>query len=55
MKYVCDRCGQMLRVDRDLDDDRAFERALLGHRYICPNEFIDDRLFAPAPEQRPAI
>ncbi|GAC1614064.1 MAG: hypothetical protein NVS9B12_15030 [Vulcanimicrobiaceae bacterium] len=44
MKYVCDRCGRMLRVDRDIDDDRVFEGALRTHIALdCPDQFVDDR------------
>lgn len=41
MKYVCTYCGKMLPIDRDLDDDRTFERVLEKHNRIdCPHEFL---------------
>jgi DNA-directed RNA polymerase subunit RPC12/RpoP len=42
VKYVCDRCGAQLAVDRDLDDDRTFERAREMHlRRECPGDFVE--------------
>ncbi len=40
MKYVCSLCGTMLRVDKDLDDDRAVEAGIAHHRaHSCPGQF----------------
>ncbi len=40
MKYVCYPCGIMLRVDKDIDDDRSVEAAIAHHRaYTCPGKF----------------
>ena len=41
MKYVCIQCGRMLRVDRDLDDDRTFEYIVALHNETeCPHAFL---------------
>jgi len=40
MKYVCSTCGEMLPVDRDLDDDRTVDSVISRHRYVeCPGDF----------------
>lgn len=51
MKYVCELCGQMLRVDRDLDDDRFFERAVRRHVAVeCPKQFAEERIWVAPSE-----
>ena len=52
MKYVCELCGAQLRVDRDVDDDRTFDRVVNKHRATeCTGTFVGDE---PAYAQRKA-
>jgi len=42
VKYVCTYCGETLPVDRDIDEDRTFEYAVLKHNQAeCPREFVN--------------
>jgi|GEM_PF-4976872 len=48
MKYVCDMCGSMLSVDRDLDDDRIVSTAIDDHRTrVCAGQFEDTAPLLP--------
>lgn len=52
MKYVCDRCGKQLPVDRDVDEDSAFEAVLNRHRLgECPGEFVNESPWGASPSQ----
>ncbi len=38
--FICELCGSMLRVDRDIDDERVIVAALHSHRIKdCPRDF----------------
>jgi DNA-directed RNA polymerase subunit RPC12/RpoP len=51
MKYVCDRCGKQLPVDRDVDEDSAFEAVLDSHRgRECPGEFLNESQWGTSPQ-----
>jgi len=49
LKHVCIQCGEMLPVDRDLDDDRTFEYVVARHNDLeCPHGFS-------ASDERPTV
>lgn len=45
MKYVCDKCGVQLPVDRDVDEDAVFSQYLDRHRRECANAFENEARF----------